>query len=141
MVVAGGVWTPYLTKTVGVKVPLMPVVMSELETEPVKPLFTQTIRAFGFGARQRPNGRVVVSAGLNAKVGHGVSLSDFNDLKYWLPRAMSFRKALKLNLDLQRILQQVRHRSTLTTELIPQTSPEPRVDKPLVHSSLTRLQM
>jgi sarcosine oxidase subunit beta len=140
VVVAGGVWTPYLTKTVGVKVPIMPVVMSELETEPVQPLFTQTIRAFGFGARQRPNGRVVVSAGLNAKVGHGVSLSDFNDLKYWLPRAMSFRKALKLNLDLRRILQQVRHRSTLTPELIPQTSPEPRVDKPLVDASLARLQ-
>ena len=67
VVVAAGVWTPYLAKTVGVKVPIMPVVMSELETEPLKPLFTQTIRAFGFGARQRPNGRTVISAGLNAE--------------------------------------------------------------------------
>ena len=140
VVVAGGVWTPYLANTVGVKVPIMPVVMSELETEPVQPLFDQTIRAFGFGARQRPNGRLVISAGLNAKVGHGASLSDFNGLKFWLPRAMAFRKALKLRVDVKRIAQQVRHLSTLSTDLIPQTSPEPRVDKPLVQSALAKLQ-
>jgi sarcosine oxidase, subunit beta len=94
IVVAAGVWTPYLAKSVGLKVPIMPVIMSELETDPVRPLFRQTIRAFGFGARQRPCGRVVVSAGLNAKVTHHVSLADVNWLRYWLPRAMSFRKNL-----------------------------------------------
>lgn len=47
----------------------MPVAMSELETERVKPILAPAIRAFGFGARQRPDGRTVVSAGLNAKVG------------------------------------------------------------------------
>lgn len=139
VVVAAGVWTPYLAKTVGLKVPIMPVIMSELETEPVKPLFTQTIRAVGFGARQRPCGRVVVSAGLNAKVTHGVSLTDLNGLRYWLPRAMTFRRNLRLGLDTGRILQQLRHRTTLGTELIPDKSPEPAVDRPLVDSSLTRL--
>jgi hypothetical protein len=54
--------------------------MSELETEPVRPL-------------------LVVSAGLNAKVGHGISLADFNGLSYWLPRAMAFRKNTKLSLE------------------------------------------
>jgi len=34
VVLAGGVWTPYLANTVGVKVPLMPVVMSELKPSP-----------------------------------------------------------------------------------------------------------
>ncbi|MDQ8708112.1 FAD-binding oxidoreductase [Streptomyces sp. LHD-70] len=139
VVVAAGVWTPYLARTVGVKVPIMPVIMSELETEPVKPLFTQTIRAFGFGARQRPGGQVVVSAGLNAKVMHDVSLADCNGLRYWLPRAMSFRKNLKLNLDTRRVLEQLRHRATLDTRLVPHTSPEPAVDRPLVDSSLDRL--
>lgn len=139
VVVAGGVWTPYLTSTVGVKVPLMPVIMSELETAPLPPLFTQTIRAFGFGARQRPNGRTVVSAGLNAKIGHDVSLSDLNGLKYWLPRAMSFRKALKLRLDIPRSLRQIGYRSTLDTRLVPHASPEPRVDYKLVDASLARM--
>jgi sarcosine oxidase, subunit beta len=139
VVVAAGVWTPYLANTVGVTVPVLPVVMSELETEPVKPLLTPTIRAFGFGARQRPSGRTVVSAGLNAKVGHGVSLVDFHGLRYWLPRALAFRKHIKLQLDTPRITEQLRHRSTLATQLIPDTSPEPPVDCPLVDSSLSRL--
>jgi glycine/D-amino acid oxidase-like deaminating enzyme len=140
VVVAAGAWTPYLAKTVGLKVPIMPVVMSELETNPVQPLFSQTLRAFGFGARQRPNGRVVVSAGLNAKVQHGASLSDFNGLRFWLPRVMSFRKSINLSLDTRRILEQVRRRSILDTSLVPLTSPEPAVDRPLVHSALSRLQ-
>ncbi|RJO71452.1 FAD-binding oxidoreductase [Nocardia panacis] len=139
VVVAAGVWTPYLVKTVGLDVPIMPVVMSELETDPVEPLFTQTIRAFGFGARQRPGGQVVVSAGLNAKVSHGVSLADFHGLRYWLPRAVAFRKNTKLRLDTKRILEQIRHRSTLDTALVPAISPEPPVDKPVVHTALSRL--
>ena len=139
VVVAGGVWTPYLTRTVGVTVPLMPVVMSELETTEMPPIFDQTIRAFGFGARQRPNGRTVISAGLNAKVGHDVSLADLNGLRFWLPRAMSFRKALKLRLDLPQVMRQLRYAATQDTRLIPDTSPEPRVDVALVDSSLERM--
>lgn len=139
VVVAGGVWTSYLTKTVGVQVPLMPVVMSELETEPMAPLFEQTIRAFGFGARQRPNGRTVISAGLNAKVGHDVTLADCNGLRYWLPRAMAFRENIKLRVDIRRVLEQIRLRSTLDTRLIPETSSEPRADRPLVDGSLQRM--
>ena len=139
VVAACGVWTPYLASTVGVKVPIMPVAMSELETEPAKPLLAPTIRAFGFGARQRPSGSTVVSAGLNAKVGHGVSLVDFNGLRYWLPRALAFRKQVKLHLDTPRIIEQLRHRSTLATQLVPDTSPAPAVDRPLVDSALARL--
>lgn len=139
VVVGAGVWTPYLARTVGMKIPIMPVVMSELETEEVKPLFTQTIRAFGFGARQRPGGKIVVSAGLNATVSHGASLADFNGLRYWLPRAMSFRKNLKLSLDVPSILRQLRHLSTSSTALVPHESPEPKCDRALVDASLDRL--
>jgi glycine/D-amino acid oxidase-like deaminating enzyme len=39
VVVAAGVWTSHLTKTVGVRIPIMPVIMSELETVPTMPLF------------------------------------------------------------------------------------------------------
>ena len=117
----------------------MPVVMSELETPPVKPLLTPTLRAFGCGARQRPNGATVVSAGLNAKVLHGVSLADSNGLRYWLPRAMAFRGHLKLRLDTPRVIEQLRHRSIISTRLIPDTSPEPVVDRPLVDAALSRL--
>lgn len=139
VVLATGVWTPYLARTVGVRIPIMPVVMSELETQPAKPRYTQTIRAFGFGARQRPDGRTVVSAGLNAKVAHGVSFADINGLRFWLPRALAFRKNIRLHFDATRIIEQVRHRSTLGTALIPDTSPEPATDRPLVDSSLARL--
>ena len=140
VVVAGGVWTSHLTNSVGIDVPIMPVVMSELETTAMEPLFEQTIRAFGFGARQRPNGRVVISAGLNAKVGHEVSLADLRGLRFWLPRAMSFRKALKLRLDVKTTLQQLRHLATHDARLIPNNSPEPHVDRRLVNSSLDKMQ-
>lgn len=139
VVLAAGVWTPYLAQSVGVNVPLMPVVMSELETKPLPPLFSQTIRAFGFGARQRPNGRTVISAGLNARVRHDVSLADLNGLKYWLPRAMSFRKALKLRVDVPQSVRQIAYGSTRDTRLIPHASPEPPVDRRLVDSSLERM--
>jgi sarcosine oxidase, subunit beta len=139
VVVAAGAWTPHLTRTAGVAVPIMPVVMSELETQPQAPLFAQTLRAFGFGARQRPDGRVVVSAGLNARVAHGLSFADLRGLRFWLPRAMSFRKSLRLRVDTRRIAGQVQHRSTLGTVLVPQTSPEPKVDRRLVEASLHRL--
>ena len=139
VVVAAGVWTPHLAKTVGLKVPIMPVVLSELETVPVKPLFTQTLRAFGFGARQRPSGRVVISGGLNAKIRHGASLADFNGLVYWLPRAWSFRKNIKLALDVKGTLRQIRHLSTLDTALVPHPAPEPPADKPSVRGAHDRL--
>jgi sarcosine oxidase, subunit beta len=139
LVVAAGVWTPYLTRTVGIDVPIMPVVMSELETEPVPPLFKATLRAFGFGARQRPSGQLVVSAGLNARVWHGVSLADLHGLRWWAPRAWGFRNAIRLGLDLRRIGKQVRHLSTLGPVLVPARSPEPPVDGSLVDTSLQRL--
>ena len=139
VVVAAGVWTPYLTRTAGVDVPIMPVIMSELETAPVPPLFAATLRAFGFGARQRPGGQVVVSAGLNARVRHGVSLADLHGLRWWAPRALSFRKAIRLSLDVRRIAAQVRHRSTLGTAMVPTPSLEPPVDARLVDASLQRL--
>lgn len=139
VVVACGVWTPFLVRSAGLRVPIMPVVMSELETAPLPPLFSQTLRAFGFGARQRPGGGVVVSAGLNARVFHGISLTDLGDLRYWLPRAASFRKSLRLRIDLRRIAEQLRRRTIFGVGLVPATSPEPSVDRTLVDTALARM--
>lgn len=139
VVAATGVWTSYLAATAGLKVPIMPVIMSELETAPMEPLFRETVRAFGFGARQRPHGSVVVSAGLNARVYHRASLYDLRGLRYWLPRAAAFRKNLKLGLDAALIWRQVAYRSALDTRLVPDRSPEPAVDRGTVHEALTRM--
>ena len=139
VVIAGGIWTPYLAHSVGVEVPIMPVVMSELETAPLPQILEPTVRAFGFGARQRLNGRTVISAGLNAKVTHKVSFSDMNGLGYWLPRAMAFRKALRIGIDVPNSLRQIRYASTRDTRLIPDSSPEPDVDYRSVTSALERM--
>jgi len=40
-------------------------------------------------------------------------------LVYWLPRAWSFRKNIKLELDVRGTLRQIRHLSTLDTALVP----------------------
>lgn len=138
-VVAAGAWTHHLAATAGLRVPLMPVIMSELETAPTAPLFAPTLRAFGFGTLQRADGRLVVSAGVNARVAHRVSLSDRHGLRYWLPRGIAFRHQLRLGLDVGQLARQIRHRSTLGPELVPDTSPEPPVDRPLVDASLQRL--
>jgi sarcosine oxidase, subunit beta len=139
VVVAAGIWTPHVLATVGLKLPIMPVCLTELETDAVMPLFGPSIRAFGFGARQRPDGRMVVSGGLNARLTRRFSLYDCNGLRYWLPRAKSFRKNLRLRPNSRQILREVAHRSTLDTAHVPHNSPEPHPDRTSVDAALTRL--
>jgi glycine/D-amino acid oxidase-like deaminating enzyme len=110
-----------------------------VQTQALAPLFRPTIRAFGFGARQRPDGRIVVSGGLGARVTRRVSLYDLGGLRYWLPRARMFRKNLRLRVDGAQILREIRHRTPLSTALIPQPSPEPAPDRPSVDAALSRL--
>jgi glycine/D-amino acid oxidase-like deaminating enzyme len=139
VVVAAGIWTPHLLNTAGITVPLMPVCLSEVQTQALAPLFRPTVRAFGFGARQRPDGRIVVSGGLGARVTRRVSLYDLGGLRYWLPRARMFRKNLRLRVDGAQILREIRHQTPLSTALIPQPSPEPAPDRPSVDAALSRL--
>jgi sarcosine oxidase, subunit beta len=127
VVVAAGIWTSHLVATVG------------LRAQPLEPLFRQTIRAFGFGARQRPGGRIVVSAGLNARATRRVSMYDLNGLRHWLPRARSFRKNLRLRVDGRQILRELTHATILGTALVPQPSPEPVPDRSSVDAALSRL--
>jgi glycine/D-amino acid oxidase-like deaminating enzyme len=139
VVAAPGVWAAHLLAGVGVRLPLMPVSLSEVETAPLPPLFAPTVRAAGFGARQRPDGRLVVSAGLGARVTRRASLYDLHGLRHWLPRARTFRKNLRVRVDGRQVLREVRHRAVLDTRLVPGTSPEPFCDRASVDRALTRL--
>lgn len=116
--VAGGVWTPYLAETVGVRVPIMPVALTEGETTPGPPLFRETLRAFGVGARPRPDGRIVFSAGLNTTVDHRVTLYDLRHLKLWAPRLLRHWRDVRLSVDLAGTARQIRAGSARSTDLI-----------------------
>jgi sarcosine oxidase subunit beta len=139
VVVATGIWTPHLLATIGVKIPIMPVCLTEVETKATKPLFSPSIRAFGFGARQRPSGELVVSGGLNARLTRRFSFYDCNGLRYWLPRAKSFRKNLRLRPSGRQILREIKHRRIMGSSLVPQPSPEPQPDCASVAAALARL--
>ncbi len=106
-----GTWTPHLARTVGVKIPLMPVVVSQCETTPSRLRFAPTIRAFRCGCRQRPNGRIVLSAGLNTIVEHHITLADLQDVGRWLSRLKHNRRNVRLHWDLKGTLAQLQRRS------------------------------
>jgi glycine/D-amino acid oxidase-like deaminating enzyme len=139
VVVAAGAWSAHLLAGLGLRLPLMPVCLSEVETAPLPPLFGPTVRAFGFGARQRLDGRLVVSAGLGARVTRRISLYDLNGLRYWLPRARTFRRNLRTRVDGRQVLRELRQRRTLGPVLVPDRSPEPLCDKRSVDDALVRL--
>ena len=117
--VCGGVWTPHLLATAGVDVPVMPVALSEGETSPLPPLFSAAVRAVGFGGRQRPDGRIVFSAGLGATVRHGVSFYDLRHARLWLARYAAHRAAVRLRFDWAAVRRQLRHRSAISPATIP----------------------
>ena len=119
LVVAGGVWTPHLLSTAGVRVPIMAVCLSEGETSPVPGLLRGGVRAVGFGGRQRPNGRIVLSAGLDARVSHAVSLYDSLDARRWTRRFVAHRRSIKLSVDWPAVRTQIRHRTLLGTATVP----------------------
>ena len=96
VVVTGGIWTASLAATAGVDVPVMPVALSQCETEPVEPLLDPTLRCFDFGARQRPNGQLSMSAGMNTIVDHYVSLASLRHMRIWTRRYLANRKAIRL---------------------------------------------
>lgn len=116
--VTAGVWTPYLTETLGIRIPIMPVALSEAETTPSPPLFNETIRAFGFGARPRPDGRIVFSAGMNTTVDHQLTLYDLRQLRLWAPRLLRHWRDVRLSVDLTRIARQIRAGTARSPELI-----------------------
>src|SRR5215211_2383138 len=111
VVVTGGIWTAHLVATVGLSVPVMPVAVSQCETEPVEPLIEPTLRCFTFGARQRPNGQISLSAGMNTIVDHYGSLASLRHARTWMSRYRANRKAIRLRVDWARLAREVRGRS------------------------------
>lgn len=139
VVVAGGIWTPYLTETAGVRVPIMPVALSEGETTPRPPLFSETIRAFGVGARPRPDGRIVFSAGLDTTVDHRITLYDLRHLRLWAPRLVRHWRDVRLSVDIAGAVRQVRAGSARSTDLIGPARHE-RPNLPAIHRALRVMQ-
>lgn len=123
VVLAGGIWTPYLTRGVGVRVPVMPVWLSGAEAVGAPGLFRQTLRCFNVGARPRPDGRIAFSAGLNATVDHHLTLYDLHHFRLWAPRLRYHWRDVRLRPDVRRTLRQLRLRSTHAPELIGVASP------------------
>jgi sarcosine oxidase subunit beta len=116
VVVTGGVWTAQLAATAGVQVPVMPVALSQCETEPVEPLIGPTLRCFPFGARQRPNGRISMSAGMNTVVDHYLSLASLRHARLWARRYLANRKAIRLHVDWARLAPELRGRPVSAAE-------------------------
>jgi glycine/D-amino acid oxidase-like deaminating enzyme len=118
VVVAAGVWSPHLLATAGLRVPIKPVMLSEGETAPLPPLFGCAVRAAGFGGRQRSDGRIRLSAGLNARVSHGLSLYDLLHARAWSARLVAHRRSVRLSVDWTAVRRQLRNRSLLGAGLI-----------------------
>src|SRR5439155_16660584 len=58
-----------------------------------------TLRCFEFGARQRPNGQLSMSAGMNAIVDHYLSLASLRHIRIWTRRYLANHKSIRLRLD------------------------------------------
>jgi sarcosine oxidase, subunit beta len=116
VIVTGGIWTAHLAATAGVQVPVMPVALSQCETEPVEPLIGPTLRCFEFGARQRRNGRISMSRGMNAIVDHYLSLASLRHARLWARRYLANRKAIRLHVDWPRLARELRGRSVGAAE-------------------------
>jgi sarcosine oxidase subunit beta len=136
VVVACGIWTPFLARTVGVRVPIMPVILSGCETTPLPPLFEQSVRAYGFSGHQRPNGRVVVSAGVNAMVRHELDLTSFDSPGTWLPRFARHWRKVSLGIDFRRIGRQLESGSRWSTDQIPEENAPKAIDRRLMRRAL-----
>jgi sarcosine oxidase subunit beta len=116
VIVTGGIWTAHLAATVSVQVPVMPVALSQCETEPLEPLLGPTLRCFDFGARQRPNGPISMSGGMNTIVDHYLSLASLRHVRTWTRRYLANRKAIRLHVDWLRLARELRLRSAGAAE-------------------------
>jgi FAD dependent oxidoreductase len=79
-----------------------------------------TVRAFGFGFRQRPDGWLMPSAGINARVEYRLSLGATRNARLWASRYRLNRGNVRLRFDPALTVRQLRDRSRLSTGHIPQ---------------------
>lgn len=98
VVVAAGLGTVPLCGTLGVDLPVKEVLVTQAETTPAPPLFSATLRARTFSARQRPTGHLILGAGLDARVDKLVSAGDLRRMRQWMPRYWANRRSIRLRL-------------------------------------------
>jgi sarcosine oxidase, subunit beta len=139
VVVTGGVWTPNLVATVGVDVPIMPVAHGQAESVTTDILVEPTVRAFGFGFRQRPDGRLVLSAGINARVEHRLSLRASHSAWLWASRYRANRGNVRLRFDPALTMRQLRDRSRMSTGHIPVATEPPAPKRADIDTALAAL--
>jgi sarcosine oxidase, subunit beta len=139
VVVTGGVWTPNLVATVGIDVPIMPVAHGQAETVPTGVRVEPTVRAFAFGFRQRPDGRLVLSGGINSRVEYRVSLGATRNARLWASRYRVNRGNVRLRFDPALTMRQLRDRSRLSTGHIPVATEPPAPRRADVDAALASL--
>src|SRR3954470_9126638 len=139
VVVTGGVWTPNLVGTVGVDVPIMPVAHGQAESVPTDVRIAPTVRAFGFGFRQRPDGRLVLSAGINARGEYRMNLRASRNARLWASRYRVNRDNVRLRLDAALTMRQLRDRSRLSTGHIPVATEPPAPKRADMDAALVAL--
>lgn len=133
VVVAAGVWTPHLARDVGIRIPIKPMVYTNGETGPLPPLLTATLRGFRASCRQRPNGQLLIGAGLNASVAYPLSLEDRRDVALWLPRYWANRRQVGLRVERRRLARELAALGRPAAAGIPvgeHPAPDPRVLPP-----------
>ena len=101
VVVAAGLWSPYLCDLLGLHLPMQRVRAPAVETGPVPPgTIPGFLRGATFGARQNRNGTVRITGGYRfSAMLHDVSLHDLRDLRTWVPAFWQNRKDVSLRFD------------------------------------------
>jgi glycine/D-amino acid oxidase-like deaminating enzyme len=140
VVIAAGIWAPHLVRPLGLSLPLKPVASTQAETSKIPPVFRATLRGFGFSARQRPDGSLVLGAGLNATVIRPVSLEDLKDVRVWLRRYVHHRRDIDMRLDTRSTFRQLRHLSIVGPAAVPTEGPLPRPRRAMLQKALSVLQ-
>lgn len=118
VLLAAGVWTPHLASTVGVEILVMPVELGERRIRAAQPAFAPTIRGINFGARPQNDGRMVISGGLNARIGHSVTLYDFDHVGMWSKRLLKHWRKVRFRLGIRDSVRQLRAGGTRNPGLI-----------------------
>jgi glycine/D-amino acid oxidase-like deaminating enzyme len=109
VVVAAGLWSPELAKQLGLHIPMQRVRAPAIETQPMPAgTIPGFLRASRFGAKQKRDGTIRVTGGYRfSAMLHDLSLTDFRDLRTWMPAFWQNRKDVSLRVDLASLRSEV----------------------------------